>query len=429
MQSPVQNSGTRETEVSTFRFGVLLAASALLALPWLVLPRLAIADDVQRVALVVGNAAYAHAPVLRNPRNDANDIANALDRLDFDVMRGLDLDRNAFFHKLDAFTEAARGADVALFFYAGHGLQVDGRNYLAPVDARLSKKLHLRSQAIDLDTVMDEMNSPTNLVFLDACRDNPLAGNLARSMGLSRSAGSARGLARVEDQTGTLIAYATSPGTVADDGAGANSPFTAALLEHIATPGLSIFDLVNEVSNTVRERTHGTQIPWSHYSALPNRFPLLPERPRPSGDFAVEEVDRVMWATGPSNARSGPGTSYDRIGSIGASEEVTVTGEVADKPWVRIEMKGGKSAYVHERQLIGQRPQPAATAKSPGIYLTFDVSAGQRILREHLQAIGADRIPAGDIRAYSMVAGGCYAGARSAGVRLDWSDISARCSQ
>ena len=414
--------------MSTFRFGVPLAASALLAVLWQLPSGPVAAGELQRVALVVGNAAYEHAPVLRNPRNDADAIAAALEELDFNVIRGLDLDRNRFFDKLDAFTEAARGADVALFFYAGHGLQVDGRNFLAPVDARLAKKLHLRSQAIDLDTVMGEMNSLTNLVFLDACRDNPLAGNLARSMGMNRSAGSTRGLARVEDQTGTLIAYATSPGTVADDGAGDHSPFTAALLEHIATPGLSIFDLVNEVSNTVRERTKGKQVPWSHYSALPNRFPLLPRRPR-QGEFAVVEVDRVMWATGSSNARSGPGTGHDRIGSLDAGEEVTVTSEVAGKPWLRIETTGSRRACVHARRPTGRRPRSEPVPQSPGVYLTADVAAGQSILQRHLQVVGAGRIPSGEIGGYSMVAGGCYAGARGAGARLDWSDIAAGCSQ
>ena len=409
----------------TLRFG-LLRVLAKCAVVWIVLAGPALAGERQRVALVVGNAAYEHAPALRNPGNDAGGIAAALGALDYEVIQALDVDRNGFFDKLDEFTEASRGADVALFFYAGHGLQADGKNYLVPVDAKLEKKLHLRREAIDLDTILGEMQSPTNLVFLDACRNNPLAENLARSMGASRSVGATRGLARVDEGNGTLIAYATAPDTVAEDGQGVHSPFTEALLEHIATPGLSIFDLVNEVAMTVRARTSGRQEPWSHYSALPNRFPFRAEGTRPMDGFEVLEVDRVMWAAGRSNARSGPGTGYDKVGSLRAGEEVTVTGEVGDN-WVRVEMPEGKVAWVHTGQLTGQASSPSQAARAPGVYLTADVSAGQRILPDHLRAVGTHRIPAGEIRDHAMVAGGCYAGAKAAGVRLDWSDVSAVC--
>ena len=412
----------------TYRFEILRVLASC-AVVWTLLAGSALAVDRQRVALVVGNAAYEHAPALRNPGNDATGVAAALGALDYEVIQGLNVDRDGFFDKLDEFTEAARGADVALFFYAGHGLQADGKNYLVPVDARLEKKLHLRREAIDLDTILGEMQSTTNLVFLDACRNNPLAENLARSMGGSRSVGAARGLTRVDDRSGTLIAYATAKDTVAEDGQGENSPFTAALLEHIATPGLSIFDLVNEVAMTVKARTRGRQVPWSHYSALPNRFPFRAERKQPPDDFEVLEVDRVMWAAGRSNARSGPGTGYDKVGSLRAGEEVTVTGEVGDKPWVRVEMPEGKVAYVHTRQLTGQAPSIMPPPQAPGVYLTADVSAGQRILPAHLRSVGSDRIRAGDIRDHAMVAGGCYAGAKTAGMRLDWSDVSAGCLQ
>lgn len=412
--------------MGTLRFDLLRGLAKCTAV-WIVLAGPALAGDRQRVALVVGNAAYEHAPALRNPGNDAGGVAAALGALDYEVIQALNLDRNGFFDKLDEFTEAARGAEIALFFYAGHGLQADGKNYLVPVDAKLEKKLHLRREAIDLDTILGEMQSPTNLVFLDACRNNPLAENLARSMGASRSVGGTRGLTRADDRSGTLIAYATAKDTVAEDGQGAHSPFTAALLEHIVTPGLSIFDLVNEVAMTVRNRTGGRQVPWSHYSALPNRFPFRAEATRPADGFEVLEVDRVMWTTGRSNARSGPGTDYDKVGSLLAGEEVTVTGEVGNKPWLRVEIPQGKVAYVHTRQLTGQAPPTPPAARAPGAYLTIDVSAGQRILPDHMQAVGPDRIPAGEIRNHAMVAGGCYARPKAAGRRLEWSDVSAGC--
>ena len=192
----------------------------------------------ERVALVIGNAAYEHTTPLRNPENDARDMARALAELDFEVIDGLNLDKDAFGTKLREFSRAARGADVTLLFYAGHGLQVRGENYLVPVDAKLEEEVDLRLEAFELAAFMRQMRSTTNLVFLDACRDNPLAGTLARSMGLSRSVGSTRGLARVKKSSGTFIAYATEPGDVADDGAGRNSPFTSALLAHIATTGV-----------------------------------------------------------------------------------------------------------------------------------------------------------------------------------------------
>ena len=170
-----------------------LAAVLLSALP-------VAAQAAERVALVIGNSKY-HDPdaVLRNPGNDADAMAAALGRLGFEVIKGKDLDRDGFYDTLDKFAAAARGADVALFFYAGHGLQVNEKNWLVPVDARLESKRDLERRAVKLDTVMDEMQGRANLVFLDACRNNPLARGLARAMGVSRAADAAtRGLARVE---------------------------------------------------------------------------------------------------------------------------------------------------------------------------------------------------------------------------------------
>ena len=225
------------------------------------------APAAERVALVVGNAAYEQeVAVLRNPGNDATAVAAALRRLGFQVIEGKDLNEDDFYDKIIAFDDAARSAKVALFFYAGHGLQVDGRNYLAPVDLKLEKKQDLSRRAIELADVLEVMRSETNLVILDACRNNPLAGDLARSLGLSRAMAASRGLARVESAGGTLIAYATAPDDVADDGAGDHSPYAAALLEHLETPGLSVNDLFTQVTNSVVARTGGKQRPWTHSS-------------------------------------------------------------------------------------------------------------------------------------------------------------------
>ena len=253
------------------RFRMLLPLVGLLLVPAL-LPALA----AERVALVVGNAAYQQEIAkLRNPVNDATAVGRALRRLGFEVIEGTDLNEDSFYDKIIAFDDAARGAKLALFFYAGHGLQVDGRNYLAPVDLKLERKQDLRRHAIELVAVLEVMRSETNLVILDACRNNPLARELARSLGLSRAAVASRGLARVESASGTLIAYATEPGSVAADGTGDNSPYTEALLEHLETPGLSVQDLFTEVTASVLASTGEKQKPWTH-SSLSKIVRLVP---------------------------------------------------------------------------------------------------------------------------------------------------------
>ena len=220
-----------------------------------------------RVALVIGNADYDEAAAkLRNPVSDATAVAAMLRRIGFEVIKGLDLDEENFYDRIEAFDSAARKAEMALFFYAGHGLQVEGRNYLAPVDLRLQTRQDLRRHAIDLAAVLEVMRSEINLVILDACRNNPLAGELGRSLGLSRAIAASRGLARVESASGTLIAYATEPGSVAADGIGEHSPYTAALLEHLETPGLSVHDLFTQVTASVLARTGDKQEPWTHSS-------------------------------------------------------------------------------------------------------------------------------------------------------------------
>lgn len=223
--------------------------------------------DARRVALVIGNSAYEYATPLANPKNDANALAAALERLGFEVVKGVDLKRSEFERTVRDFARTVRGADAALLFYAGHGLQVNGRNYLAPIDAKLSDEVDLEFEALRLETVLSQMEREvkTNLVFLDACRDNPLARNLARSMG-TRSASVGRGLARVDSGIGTLIAFATEPGNVALDGDGNNSPFTSALLKHIETPGLDIAQMMRRVRRDVMKLTAERQVPWNNSS-------------------------------------------------------------------------------------------------------------------------------------------------------------------
>ena len=226
----------------------------------------------KRVALVIGNSAYKHAGELLNPRNDAADIARALKALNFEVIEGTDLDRGAMERKLREFARALEGSDVGLFFYAGHGLQAKGVNYLLGIDANLEAERDLEFETLRLEAVLTHMEreAKTSIVFLDACRNNPLARNLARTMG-TRGVSENNGLAPVASALGTFVAFATQPGAVASDGSGRNSPFTAALKKHIAAPGLALSDVMIEVRKEVVGATKGTQVPWDH-SALQGRF-------------------------------------------------------------------------------------------------------------------------------------------------------------
>lgn len=223
----------------------------------------------RRVALVIGNGDYRYANKLPNPPNDAADIAGALRKLDFDVVEGRDLDKHGVEDKLREFGRKLNGAKLALFFYAGHGMQVAGKNYIIPVDAKLEQPGDLRLDTIDLSDVLAQMEAEqrVNLVFLDACRDNPLARSFARSLG-TRSAAVGHGLAMVQSGLGTMIAYATQPDAVALDGTGRNSPFTTALLRHIGASGVDIGTVMRRVRADVIAATNEKQVPWDHSSLV-----------------------------------------------------------------------------------------------------------------------------------------------------------------
>ena len=210
----------------------------------------------QRVALVIGNAAYQNDP-LRNPVNDARVMAQVLDRLGFQVTKGENLTLSQMRRIIDQFGRDLRGAQVGLFYYAGHGIQVDGRNYLIPVDALLRDKGDVEKEAVKAGRLLDRMQGAENrlnLVVLDACRDNPFAGSLRGRSG--------QGLASMDAPSGTVIAYATAPGKVAVDGVGNNSPFTAALSRYLGQPGISVDRAFKSTGAEVRRATDGKQEPW-----------------------------------------------------------------------------------------------------------------------------------------------------------------------
>ena len=233
----------------------------------------------KRVALVIGNSAYQHAGELANTRNDAVDMAAALRTHGFQVLDGIDLDKAALERRIRDFAAALVGADVGVFFYAGHGLQISGTNYLVPIDAQLRTASALDFEMVRLDLVQRTMEreAPTNILFLDACRDNPLAPNLARAMG-TRSADIGRGLAPAESGVGTLISFSTQPGNVALDGTARNSPFAGALIRHLRSSSDDLSAILIAVRNDVMRETQRRQVPWEH-SSLTGRFYFIPSPP------------------------------------------------------------------------------------------------------------------------------------------------------
>lgn len=256
----------------------------------------------ERVALVIGNGKYVHAGALPNPANDAREVGRVLREIGFDVSQGSDLDRAAMERLIRDFMRKASAAKVALLFYAGHGMQIDGRNYLVPVDAKLETATDLNFETIELDRLLDSLNDPqrATIVMLDACRDNPLARSFASKLGASRSGAVGAGLAAYANPgTGTLIAFATAPGKVALDGQGANSPFTLGLVKHLRTPGLEVRQLLTRVRKEVADTTRGQQIPWDNSSllgdvylaAMPVAKPAAP--PPPAAPPASEAIRPV----------------------------------------------------------------------------------------------------------------------------------------
>jgi formylglycine-generating enzyme required for sulfatase activity len=214
----------------------------------------------------ISNAAYTQADPLTNPVNDAKALASVLGTLDFSVYTGIDLARNPMENALFDFEKAIRDAEVALFYFAGHGLQVKGENYLLPVDAHIEMELHLKRRTFWLGEIVNVMSKKTrtNLILLDACRKNPFTYSLWRSLGLDGERSLQRGLAEVRAADGVFIAFATAPNAVALDGEGNNSPFAEALLKHIVKPGVSVTDMMTDVIYEVAHVTNDRQVPWQH---------------------------------------------------------------------------------------------------------------------------------------------------------------------
>lgn len=230
----------------------------------------ALAQD-KRVALLIGNGAYEHVPTLRNPTNDATDVAATLRDVGFEVIEHSDQGQAAMLDTLRSFRRKASGAEIALIYYAGHGIEIDRQNYLIPVDAELQTYADINFEAVPLDMMIFAAGGAKRLsmVIVDACRNNPFAasiepGNSTRSIG--------RGLSAVEPSKNTLVAYAAKEGTTAADGEGRNSPYAAALISSLKEPGLEVGLMMRQVRDAVLDQTNGAQEPFVYGSLSADRI-------------------------------------------------------------------------------------------------------------------------------------------------------------
>ena len=271
----------------------------------------------KRVAFVVGNGAYKNVAQLPNPPIDAKAMAAVLRNVGFEVVEGTNLTRDTMTERLLEFGKKAQGADVAVFFYAGHGIAISGTNYLLPVDADIKSEMDVKlGAAINIDLTLDQTMSDAKvkLVFLDACRDNPFAAKI-KSNAATRSVSVQTGLAEMKSGEGTLIAFATGPGQTALDGQeGTNSPFTRALIDNITQPGVEIQQAMTKVRAEVNEQTNKGQLPWGHTNLIGSVYlnPAAPPcrrrgaRQRRPGARLDQQQPTSNWSSG---ARSRTPTS------------------------------------------------------------------------------------------------------------------------
>ncbi|WP_349010166.1 extracellular solute-binding protein [Mesorhizobium yinganensis] len=242
----------------------------------------------ERVALVIGNGEYRYAGTLANPPNDAAAIADKLTTLDFQVTTVLNADLRAMRSALRKFTQRANSAEIAVIFYAGHGMQIDGENYLIPVDASMSSRADLPKSALLASEAYQSLvaaQPDAAVLILDACRDNPFTKAVVTAPGLASGSISAGAASSPRNAAGTLIGFAAAPGAVAFDGGKGTSPFTTALLQWIDRPGLELSTMLRRVRNTVVEITRGAQVPWVEEALLREVY-LYPADPS-----AIETVN------------------------------------------------------------------------------------------------------------------------------------------
>ncbi|WJR81281.1 caspase family protein [Bradyrhizobium sp. NP1] len=310
------------------------------------------AADGKRVALVIGNSAYRNVPALPNPQNDAGNVAAAFKRLGFAVTFITNASFDDLRRSLIALGRDADGADMAAVYFAGHGMEISGENWLIPVDAELKKDTDAESEAISLRSVILQVSNTTSLglVILDACRNNPFAAKMNRSLALRAISGG--GLGRIEPVGNVLVAYAARDGTTALDGDGRNSPFTAALLRNIEKPGIEVTFMFRNVRDDVMEATGNQQQPFV-YGSLSRRAIYLADRP-PADQASTTQANIAPAAGAASPAVPAPPPLAIDPALVG-TWEIMVPNDRGASRWVWRIMGDGTYQFRAE----GRRAAPA----------------------------------------------------------------------
>jgi len=362
----------------------------------------------QRVALVIGNANYSDEMKLANPANDAKLIGTTLEKLGFEVILVTDAKQKPMQRAIVDFGDrlAKAGPDaVGLFYYAGHGLQLEGQNYLVPTDADISREVDVEIDGVSADLVLKQMayaDSRVNIVILDSCRNNPLARDY-------RSAAASEGFAEIRTKPkGTFIAYSTAPGEVAVDGNGSHSPFAKALATAMQQPGLDLPGVLQQVRQDVLAATEDRQTPWDSSSLVKSFYfvpptadhatdALVAEAKPATAEPAAEKVNilspiadlasvepeakkaeptepkpvflamtRSLFAKSGSRLRAEPNTEASVVAKLKANAEIRAIGRSKDGAWYEVATKQGQTAYVHADAVTDFRaPKPVQNAAKP----------------------------------------------------------------
>jgi len=346
----------------------------------------------KRVALVIGNGAYTKAKPLANPSNDAADMATALKALGFEVISGVDRNKRQMETLIREFgTKLAASGGVGLFYYAGHGLQVGGENFLVPVDADIPEEDEVAYSAVSINLVLSKMQTAKNdlnIIILDACRNNPFA----RSWRSFRDNSNTDGLAKISPPTGTLVLYATEPGKVASDGAGRNGLFTEALLKQIKRPDLEYDKMVKAVSTDVWQKSNRQQLPWKEGNTLQdfyfalrveqqtdqvNKLPIsqTPVKPQPEIEKKSEIKPKPVKPTGTISKIVLPGGIEMRFSYIQPGEfQMGSNASSYDKP-VAVRLTRGFEMQVTEvtqaqwKALMGDLPSKCDSGSLSGNFV------------------------------------------------------------
>ena len=337
------------------RRGFILGLGVVAALAGLAVPP-GLADG-KRVALVIGNSTYRNVPTLPNPANDGADIAAALTRLGFAVTLVTNASFDQMRRGLIAFGRRdAAGADMAAVFFAGHGMEISGENWLIPVDAELKKDTDAANEAVSLRSVILQVSNTTSLglVVLDACRNNPFVAKMSRSLALRAVIGG--GLGRIEPVGNVLVAYAARDGTTALDGDGRNSPFTAALLHNIETPGVEVTFMLRNVRDDVMEVTRNEQQPFV-YGSLSRKAIYLAGQPSSADQMAANQANATpVDASAPSRVAPAPSSLAIDPALVG-TWEIMVPSDRGMSRWIwrimgdgtyKFRAEGPRAAPAHE---------------------------------------------------------------------------------